>query len=64
MQAVKDLEAMLNAPRPENFQEEGPAAAPTIIIQPKPVGSVVEDEPVNFRLQYEPSNDANLTVQW
>lgn len=64
LQAVKDLEEMLNAPKPDNFQEEGPAAMPTIVIQPKPVGSCVEDEPVEFRLQYEPSTDANLVVQW
>uniref|UniRef100_A0A0R3WRI0 Ig-like domain-containing protein n=1 Tax=Hydatigena taeniaeformis TaxID=6205 RepID=A0A0R3WRI0_HYDTA len=64
LQAVQDLEAMLNAPRPDNFQEDGPAASPTIVIQPKPVGSCVEDETVSFRLQYEPSNDPNLVVHW
>lgn len=55
---------MLNAPKPDNFQEDGPAAAPTIVIQPKPVDSCIEDEPVEFRLQYEPSTDNNLVVQW
>ncbi|VDL61023.1 unnamed protein product [Hymenolepis diminuta] len=64
LQAVKDLEEMLNAPKPDNFQEDGPAAAPTIVIQPKPVDSCIEDEPVEFRLQYEPSTDNNLVVQW
>ncbi|VDK20053.1 unnamed protein product [Taenia asiatica] len=64
LQAVQDLEAMLNAPRPDNFQEDGPAVAPTIVVQPKPMGSCVEDEPVSFRLQYEPSNDPNLVVHW
>uniref|UniRef100_A0A5K3EFU4 Titin n=1 Tax=Mesocestoides corti TaxID=53468 RepID=A0A5K3EFU4_MESCO len=64
LQAVQDLEAMLNAPRPDNFHEDGPAEAPRILVQPKPVGSCVEDESVSFRLQYEPSTDPNLVVQW
>ena len=61
---MQDLEAMLNAPRPDNFQDDGPVDAPAIVVQPTPVDSCVEDEPVSFRLQYEPSNDPNLTVQW
>ncbi len=61
---MNDLEAMLNAPRPDNFQEDGPADAPKIVIQPKPVGACYEDDSVGFQLQYEPSTDPKLVAQW
>lgn len=64
MKAVTDLEAMLNAPRRDNFQEDGPAGAPKILIQPKPVSHCNEDDSVSFQLQYEPSTDSNLVAQW
>ncbi|VDL97372.1 unnamed protein product [Schistocephalus solidus] len=64
LQALKELEDLLNAPRRGPDVEDGPAAAPSILRQPKPVGEIMEGESVSFQLQFEPATDPNVTVEW
>ncbi|VDN11985.1 unnamed protein product [Dibothriocephalus latus] len=64
LQALRELEDLLNAPRRGPDVEDGPAAAPSILRQPKPVDTVTEDESVSFQLQFEPATDPNVTVEW
>ncbi|BHF72994.1 hypothetical protein SprV_0401606600 [Sparganum proliferum] len=64
LQALQELEDLLNAPRRGPDVEDGPAAAPSILRQPKPVGEIMEGESVSFQLQFEPATDPNVTVEW
>lgn len=64
LQALKELEDLLNAPRTTTILDDAPPDAPTILTQPQAVGDVIEGQSVDFRLQFEPATDPNIVVQW
>lgn len=64
LQAIEAIEAILHAPRGDNFIEDGPHEAPKIILDLQPIDEVEEGMSVHFEVQVEPAGDPSLIVEW